>query len=146
MNTDEAILPHRIESKIAYEALTGCWLWTGALAHGSRQRGSYGQAWLDGKVEYAHRAVYFLVTGTRPPLLRHTCWVGLCVNPMHLRPSTNRDNMLDADIERTGSVTHCRLGHPRDEFEVIYRDGARRCRACHNPPAASRKVTADATR
>jgi hypothetical protein len=113
-----ACLPERIESKIAYEAMTGCWLWTGATS--TQRDGSLrGQVRFEGKPQWAYRVIWFLTYGTRPRLLRHLCATPLCVQPLHLRAGTNRENLLDWDVKTTGSLTHCRHGHERAIFDVV---------------------------
>lgn len=68
-----------------------CWLWTGAL-----NRGGYGLVSFDSKRRMAHRVAYELVKGPIPKglVLDHLCRVRNCVNPDHLEPVTNRENVL----------------------------------------------------
>lgn len=66
------------------------WLWTGA-----RSGAGYGHFW-DGSHEVlAHRCSYELANGAIPEgvYLDHRCRNSLCVNPSHLRPVTNKQNM-----------------------------------------------------
>src|SRR5512139_1645314 len=68
----------------------GCWLWTA-----STNPKGYGWFRYGGKVRLAHRLLMEIITGE--PLGRmqadhqHTCPKG-CVNPMHLRLTTNKQN------------------------------------------------------
>lgn len=50
-----------------------------------------------------HRLVYFKRHGNVPDLLRHTCDVRNCINPNHLLPGTQLDNMRDM-VERGRAV------------------------------------------
>jgi hypothetical protein len=69
-----------------------CWLWTGAV----NDKG-YGEFWLDGGSESAHRVSYELANG---PLREggqslHRCDNPPCVRPDHLFEGTNLDNVHD---------------------------------------------------
>ena len=80
------------------EKTEACWLWRGATnGHG------YGRFALDGcaKKVSAHRYAYELARGPIPPgrVLDHVCGVRLCVNPDHLEPVTQREN-----LRRAGSL------------------------------------------
>lgn len=82
----------------------GCWLWTGALSNGYGQVGIAGGA----TTEYAHRWAYEQLVGAIPRgmQLDHLCHNAdascpggascahrRCVNPAHLEPVTNVENM-----------------------------------------------------
>ena len=57
----------------------------------------YGQFWLNGKGQRAHRVAYLLEHGYIPKdkIIMHVCDVRNCVNPAHLRAGTWQDNMMD---------------------------------------------------
>ena len=80
----------RVWAKV--EKTPGCWLWRGA-----RNGHGYGLARKDGRWQRAHRVVYELVVGPIPigMNLMHTCDNPPCVNPAHLRPATQRENLED---------------------------------------------------
>jgi hypothetical protein len=103
----------------------GCWLWTGHTVSG------YGRFKMRNKVHAAHRFAYEHIVGPIPDGLQidHVCRVRNCVNPDHLEPVTQAEN-----IKRGYFATkpHCPQGHPYagDNLYVRPSDNARICRAC----------------
>lgn len=85
-------LPVRFGLQIDRDA-SGCWLWKG-----SRNGRGYGEIYVHGKKEMAHRASWLIHRGVIPDGLYvlHRCDCPPCVNPAHLFLGTNSDNMLDA--------------------------------------------------
>jgi hypothetical protein len=67
----------------------GCWLWT-ASTNGK----GYGWFRFNGESLFAHRVLMTVVTGEPLGNLQvdHRCRVKNCVNPMHLRLTTNKQN------------------------------------------------------
>jgi hypothetical protein len=110
-----------------------CWLWTGA----SNQAG-YGSVTIDGQQYYAHRIAYQWLIGPIPSglPLDHLCRQTACVNPSHLEPVTQRENVMRGlspglAAARQLGKTECPQGHPYDETNTYIRpSGARECRIC----------------
>lgn len=90
------VLPERIESKIEPIPFSGCWVWIGS------GRDRYGSINFQGKTQPAHRVVWKILNGEIPAgmELLHSCDIGFCVNPGHLRIGTHKENM--ADMVRRG--------------------------------------------
>lgn len=110
-----------------------CWLWT-AYTDGY----GYGQITVDYKRKKAHRIAYELVVGAIPPgmSLDHLCRQPGCVNPAHLEPVTQGENVRRGAaglkvLLRQALQTHCKRGHEFDEDNTYHApDGRRVCRAC----------------
>jgi hypothetical protein len=119
---------HRFWAKVDLDAPRGCWEWT-ALIHTA----GYGnfRPHNQGPLLYAHRYAYELARGPIPAGLTidHLCRNRACVNPAHLEPVTNREN-----IQRAAALkTHCPQGHPYDETNTYRHKGhGRECRTCVN--------------
>lgn len=77
-----------------------CWIWTGSTA----LPGGYGAFMLGtGKPRRAHRVSYEWLVGPIPDGLHldHLCVTTPCVNPAHLEPVTNAENVRrEADRRR----------------------------------------------
>lgn len=83
----------------------GCWIWLGA-----RDPLGYGHLIAEGRKALAHRFVYTLIKGPIPIglVLDHLCGHTSCVNPEHLDPVTQRENMRRG---QKCAQTHCKRGH-----------------------------------
>lgn len=129
--TDMTPVLDRVLDKI--EVTDACWIWTGA-----RNNRGYGQIRDENaQMVMAHRAVWEAVVGPIPDglVLDHLCRVQWCVNPDHLEPVTQAENLLRGTTVNAAhaSRTHCPQGHPyAPPHLIIERDGSRKCRTCKN--------------
>jgi hypothetical protein len=101
-----------------------CWEWVGTL-HVS----NYGCFKVGGRVLKSHRVAYELLIGPIPPglVIDHLCRNTRCVNPAHLEPVTNAEN-----LHRVPPRTHCKHGHPFNEANTYVLNGTKFCRVCSN--------------
>lgn len=131
---------------------SGCWLWTGYT-----DRDGYGHfgVWDGSKKDDwpAHRWLYQHVNGPIPEGLNldHLCRVRNCVNPAHLEPVTNAENIRRGMVgvvrgAQQRAKTHCPQGHPYDEANTIFYGGAKRYRRCRACEAIRKKRTPSSKR
>lgn len=122
----------RFVNKVEIDRETGCWNWTAHTLSG------YGQ--LDHRA--AHRFSYEHHIGPIPDGLQidHLCRNRRCVNPEHLEPVTQRENILrgEAPAAYLARQTHCKRGH---EFtsDNILAGRWRRCKRCHRERTKARR-------
>lgn len=126
--TEAGLLPGRFWSKV--EKTQTCWLWTAVL-----NSAGYGRFYLNGKMRLAHRLAFEADRGPVEPGLQldHLCRNRACVNPQHLEPVTQRENILrgTSPAAVASRRSHCPQGHPYDEVNTLRStSGSRRCRAC----------------
>lgn len=124
-------LPERIERKIVLDD-SGCWEWTAYVD----PRTGYGHSNLNGRISTAHRIVYELLVGPIPEglVLDHLCRNRGCVNPAHLEPVTDKENLLRGEgptAKKAAQVT-CIKGHPFNEANTAIKkiNGTRICCQC----------------
>lgn len=110
----------RFESRV--QKGDGCWEW-----QGNKDHYGYGAFSLDGKHVKAHRVAYELYQAPIPTglALDHLCENKACVNPAHLEPKLNADNVR----RHFAKQTHCKQGHELTP-ENTYNYRRRNCRAC----------------
>ncbi len=77
----------------------GCIVWTGATAghNHSKVKRSYGKISIDGKAVSCHRLAYELIHEETIPsdlTIDHLCFNRICINPEHLEPVTNKENII----------------------------------------------------
>lgn len=119
------------------EKTESCWLWRGNMG-----RKGYGQFSVGKSCRFAHRFAYELLVGPIPEALviDHLCRVPACVNPAHLEPVTERENILRgiSPAAKNAQKTHCVRGHilPRDRNPR----GARQCQECRNIKQRERRA------
>ena len=87
--------------------LCECWKWLGYRMGGrKREYGGFRVSIPERRIVYAHRFSYCLFHGLeytdiKGKVIRHKCDNPLCVNPIHLEPGTQADNVADM-IKRKG--------------------------------------------
>lgn len=119
------------------EPNSGCFIWMGAL-----NKDGYGvigigyESEKNKKNTLAHRVAYEHFVGPIPEGLQldHLCRVRCCVNPAHLEPVTNAENlrrgMGPALTRARPPITHCKHGHLLSGENLNLYRGVRVCRAC----------------
>lgn len=123
------IVEDRFWSKVDRSNPDGCWPWIGY-----RNAGGYGRFhW--GRTQQVHRIAYELLVGPIPDGLDldHLCRNRGCVNPAHLEPVTNRENILRGQTLPASEImrTECPYGHPyTPENTYTNPRGQRHCRTC----------------
>lgn len=118
----------RFVASIDSETAWPCWAWKG-----SRDQRDYGTMSVGGKPVKAHRFSYATFIGPIPDrlVIDHICRHHWCVNPRHLEPVAQAENMRRGRQPGRRQQETCRLGHPMREANVGYRsNGQRQCLAC----------------
>lgn len=100
-----------------------CWEWTGRRTRGYGQFGWNGRGW------FTHRLAYEALVGPIPDglVLDHLCRNPPCVNPNHLEPVTQGENVRRG---YWGTRTHCSNGHEYTPESTYQTTGRRRCAPC----------------
>lgn len=90
---------NRFLNKIQFPDDDGCWNWIAA-----KNDGGYGVFTYPG-FQYAHRFMFFINNGVvqKDKMIDHVCRNRSCVNPLHLREVTAKQNSL----ENSDSITAC---------------------------------------
>lgn len=129
----------RIESAIVVD-VNGCWIWQLGISG----RG-YGVISIDNHSRAAHRVSYEIFVGPTEQPLDHLCRVRHCVNPEHLEPVTNRENLLRGETlaAENAAKTHCIRGHRFTAENTYQRKDriGRECRACRASRSQERMMT-----
>lgn len=108
----------------------GCWEWLGHKANG------YGRFSVNDREVQAHRLVYELFVGQIPEGLQidHLCRNPGCVNPKHLEPVTQEENILRGESYCAIATrkTECKNGHPftPENTRIRRRPNGRPFRTC----------------
>lgn len=130
----KVIQPPAIQDRfwVSVDTQGPCWEWTA-----TRNHHGYGHAWLDGRLQMAHRIAYELLVDRIDSGLEldHLCRNPPCVNPDHLQPVTHAENMLRAPwgaVQYQASKTHCPQGHEYTPENTYIRKSkySRECRTC----------------
>lgn len=121
----------RFEAKYVINPATGCWDWTAGKIPGS----GYPVFAIDCRSVRAHRTSYEHFVGPIPEglTLDHLCRNPSCVNPAHLEPVTQRENILRGNnrCAQNARQTECIRGHPlAGENLYVTKTGSRKCKAC----------------
>jgi hypothetical protein len=111
----------RILKSLVEASGTECIVWPRFL-----DKDGYGRVWIDGKSALAHRVAYEIARGEIPLGLTidHLCRNRACINPAHLEPVTQVENMrrMRRDV--------CAHGHAMTGANAGFSKGRRFCRAC----------------
>lgn len=107
-----------------------CWEWKG-----SKTAAGYGNLRLPGgRNGYAHRVAYELTCGPIPEgkVLDHLCRNRGCVNPEHLEPVDQYENVMRGATPYGPHRPTCRAGHDITKPENVYTrpSGSSLCRVC----------------
>lgn len=133
-------LLERFTAKVSPEALTGCWLWVGAVDQHGYGRISYGKTPAgNGLSAHATHVAWDLHVGTpRAGMdLLHTCDTPGCVAPHHLFLGTALDNVRDMYAKGRGKTgiykTHCSRGHEMTPENTYFfkSNNSRHCLTCN---------------
>lgn len=112
----------------------GCWAWLGGTDENGYGKFSPKHA----KTVLAHRFAYQLYQAEIPNgmVLDHLCRTPSCVNPNHLEPVTNRENVRRG---LSGTLrTHCKRGHSQTPENVSVRRSQTVCMPCNREMAKKR--------
>lgn len=111
-----------------------CWVYAGLLnAYGY----GYVYEFIDGKQcnQMVHRVMYEAVKNKIPKglYIDHLCRNRSCINPDHLEPITNRQNVLRGEgyAAKNAKKTHCIRGHILKGVNLyVTPSGKRNCKKC----------------
>ena len=110
-----------------------CWNWIA-----SHSTNGYGRLMHKNKYVAAHRWSYESLVGPIPDglVIDHLCRNKLCVNPAHMEPVTQRENVMRGEgiAAQNANKTHCVHGHEFNrENTYIYKTKygpGRGCKSC----------------
>jgi hypothetical protein len=119
----------RILARSTVDDESGCWLMFGV------NKNDYAKVRATNKMRMAHRITYEFCRGPIPRglVIDHLCRRRNCVNPWHMEPVTNHENILRglSVMSPKARKTHCVHGHSLEGDNLrLSKDGYRHCRAC----------------
>lgn len=111
----------------------GCWEWTG-----TKNQFGYGRLCRDGRRVVAHRWLYERLRGAVPAGLQmdHLCRNRSCVNPDHLEPVTQRENLRRGDMAKSSADDVARWIDEAAHMDGSQRSKARQIAARHGVPVS----------
>lgn len=127
----------------------GCWDWLGS------DRSGYGRLWQPGVRKHlrAHRFAYQLLVGPIPDgmVLDHLCRNKGCVNPDHLEPVTQSENIRRGTrwqgTPTASTSEHCAWWHSRSPENVVVDSlGRLLCRECQHEYSRRSRLRRKTTR
>jgi hypothetical protein len=139
----------RLLNQCCPEPNSGCWLWTGAVNKLGYAHINVTNVGKRSHLAPAHRLSYILFKGDVPAdlVIDHKCRTPSCVNPDHLEPVTQSENLRRSPLVCCDITGMCMSGRHRMTGDNI-RDrgnGWRECKACQRERDAKRiKVRAAA--
>lgn len=118
-------------------AENGCHIWIGATSFGyGRTRDE------NGRHARVHRLRYLREVGPIPEgmvLDHYVCDNRACCNPLHVRPVSQRENLLRSDLTmaaRNRAKTHCPKGHELSKENLYTSPRGRGCLMCRRAVSA----------
>ena len=108
----------------------GCWIWDMA-----KNKDGYGTVTYEHKTWLAHRLSFTVFVGSIPKgkVIDHTCNIRACINPNHLKPSTDGDNFRRSNHPK--AILHreqrCKEGHSVTGDNIQWGWYGPRCRICY---------------
>lgn len=144
-------IKHKLQKKFIKDSPDKCWPW-----RGQKNQNGYGTIVINGGTKAAHRLVFRMLAREigKELVLDHLCNNKACVNPSHLLPTTNKENIMrGVGFYATNARKKiCKNGHhfikamtakrgpgrPRkeeqteDKNDTVYLrpDGSRECKIC----------------